>query len=130
MDELTRQARALGIADRVEARVGDMRRLDFAASSFDVIWCEGAIYNMGVEAALKDWRRLLVPGGYIALTEVCWTKPDPPADLRHSGRRNIPRFVTRRRCWRSSRNAGTDRRSLRPATLLRGTITTVLCNRR
>ena len=36
----------------------------FAASSFDVIWCEGAIYNMGVEAALKDWRRLLVRGGH------------------------------------------------------------------
>jgi hypothetical protein len=22
---------------------------------------------------------LLVPGGHIALTEVCWTKPDPPS---------------------------------------------------
>ena len=57
-----------------------MRQLDFAPGSFDVIWCEGAIAIMGVEAALRDWRRLLVPGGYMAVTEVCWTKPDPPPD--------------------------------------------------
>jgi SAM-dependent methyltransferase len=80
VDELNRQAQTLGIADRLEARVGDMRRLDFAPGSFDVIWCEGAIYNMGFEAALRDWRRLLVPGGHIAVTEVCWMKGDPPLD--------------------------------------------------
>src|SRR5437764_8257364 len=35
---------------------------------------------MGVEAALRDWRRLLVPGGHMAVTEVCWVKPDPPPE--------------------------------------------------
>lgn len=80
VQELNRQATALGIADRVAARVGDMRRLEFAPGSFDLIWCEGAIYVIGVEAGLRDWRRLLVPGGHVALTEVCWTKRDPPAD--------------------------------------------------
>jgi SAM-dependent methyltransferase len=80
VDELNLKARALGLADRVEAHVGDMRHLDFAAASFDMIWCEGAIYNMGVEAALTGWRRLLAPGGHIAVTEVCWTKRDPPAE--------------------------------------------------
>ena len=78
--ELTRQARALGIADRVDARVGDMRRLEFAPASFDLIWCEGAIYVMGFETGLREWRRLLVPGGHMAVTEACWTRPDPPPD--------------------------------------------------
>ena len=80
IEVLDREARRLGIANRIEARVGDMRRLDFDPGSFDVIWCEGAIAIMGVEAALRDWRRLLAPGGHLAMTEVCWTKPDPPAD--------------------------------------------------
>ena len=80
VDVLNREARKLGIADRLEARVADMRRLDFAAGSFDLIWCEGAIYNVGVEAGLRDWRRLLAPGGHIGLTEVCWRKPNPPAE--------------------------------------------------
>ena len=80
VDVLNREAQRLGIADRLDARVGDMRRLDFAPGSFDLVWCEGAIYVMGFEAGLREWRRLLVPGGHMAVTEVCWTKPDPPPD--------------------------------------------------
>jgi ubiquinone/menaquinone biosynthesis C-methylase UbiE len=80
VDVLKREAQRLGIVDRVDARVGDMQRLDFDDKSFDVIWCEGAIAMMGFEAGLRDWRRLLVPGGHMAVTEVCWTKPDPPPE--------------------------------------------------
>ena len=80
VDELKLEARRLGYADRVEARVADMRRLPFEVASFDLIWCEGAIYIAGVEAALRDWRRLLVRGGHVAFTEVCWTKADPPVE--------------------------------------------------
>ena len=70
IDALKHKAHELGIADRLEARVADMRRLDFADGAFDLIWCEGAIYIMGVEAALRDWRRLLRSNGHVALTEV------------------------------------------------------------
>ena len=80
IDVLNAEARRLGLADRLEARVADMRSLDFADGSFDLIWCEGAIYNVGVEAGLRDWRRLLRPNGHVALTEVCWRKPEPPAE--------------------------------------------------
>lgn len=80
IDELNRRAKTLGLADRLDARVGDMRCLDFADGSFDVIWCEGAIYVMGFETGLREWRRLLQPGAHVAVTEVCWMKRDPPAD--------------------------------------------------
>jgi SAM-dependent methyltransferase len=78
VDELNTHARALGIADRLEARVGDMRALDLTPASFDVIWSEGAIFVVGFETGLREWRRWLVPGGHIAVTEACWTRPDPP----------------------------------------------------
>ena len=80
IDALNREARRLGIADRLEARVADMRSLDFADGSFDLIWCEGAIYNVGFEAGLRDWQRVLRRNGHVALTEVCWRKPGPPAE--------------------------------------------------
>jgi SAM-dependent methyltransferase len=80
VDELNRAASALGIEDRLEARVADMRQLDFAPGSFDVIWCEGAIYNVGFEAGLREWRRLLAPGGHAAITEACWMKSDIPSE--------------------------------------------------
>jgi SAM-dependent methyltransferase len=79
--ELARRAKAFGLEGRIDARVGDMSRLDFADGSFELIWCEGAIYVVGFENGLREWRRLLVPGGHLALTEVCWTKPEPPAEL-------------------------------------------------
>ena len=58
VDFLNREVLRLGLAHRVVARVADMRRLDFADRSFEVIWSEGAIYNVGFEAGLRDWRRL------------------------------------------------------------------------
>ena len=80
VEELNRQARALGLADRLEARVGDMRQLDFPPGSFDLVWSEGAIYVMGFEEGLREWRPLLAPGGHVAVTEVCWMRPDPPPE--------------------------------------------------
>lgn len=78
--EVTRLAQACGLADRIDARVGDMRNLELPPGSFDVIWCEGAICAIGFESGLREWRRFLAPGGHIALTEVCWTKPEPPEE--------------------------------------------------
>jgi SAM-dependent methyltransferase len=78
--ELNRAMQALGVADRVEGRVGDMNALDFPPGSFDLIWCEGAIFVVGFEAGLRAWRDLLVPGGHMVVSEVCWTKPNPPAE--------------------------------------------------
>jgi SAM-dependent methyltransferase len=80
IEELKRHAHACGLADRIDACVGDMRNLELPPGSFDVIWCEGAIYAIGFETGLREWRRFLVPGGYLALTEVCWTKRDAPEE--------------------------------------------------
>jgi SAM-dependent methyltransferase len=82
VDEAKRRAAKAGVADRVKAEHGDMETLAFKPESFDLIWCEGAAYIMGVEAALKAWRPLLKPGGRLALTEAVWLKPDPPESLR------------------------------------------------
>jgi SAM-dependent methyltransferase len=90
VEELNRQAEALGIGHRVEARVADMHRLDFPPGSFDLVWSEGAIYVVGFEAGLRDWRRLLVPGGHIAVTEACWMKPDPPPECAAFWAREYP----------------------------------------
>lgn len=81
LDELERRAAAHGIADRIQTSHGDMRSLAFAPESFDLIWCEGAAYFLGLEGALRGWRRLLKPGGKIAFTEPVWLRADPPEDL-------------------------------------------------
>ena len=42
------------------------------ANPYDLIWCAGAVYFMGVEVALKAWRKSLLPQGAIAFSEACW----------------------------------------------------------
>jgi SAM-dependent methyltransferase len=80
VEEFNRQVHAIGWADRVEARVGDMHRLDCPDASFDLIWCEGSIYIVGFDAGLRAWHRLLSAGGHVALTDVCWRSPSPPPE--------------------------------------------------
>jgi len=50
-------------------------------TQFDLIWCEGSAYVMGVENALRQWRELLPPGGRIALSDLVWTSPNPNAKI-------------------------------------------------
>lgn len=47
---------------------------------------------MGFEAGLRDWRRLLVPGGHVAVTEVCWMKPDLPPNCAAFWAQEYPAF--------------------------------------
>lgn len=82
VDRVNRQAGEKGLADRVRAVRGDMTKLDFEPSRFDVIWSEGAVYNMGFENGLKSWRPLLKEGGYVAVTELSWFKPGAPEELK------------------------------------------------
>lgn len=43
-----------------------------------MLWSEGAIYIIGFEEGLKQWRPLLNSGGFVAVTELSWLKPDAP----------------------------------------------------
>jgi SAM-dependent methyltransferase len=84
LDDLRQRAIVAGVADRIDARPIDMRAIDVPAGSVDLLWCEGAIYFLGVEAALRTWRPLLAPGGCIAFSESVWLQPDPPPMARRN----------------------------------------------
>ncbi len=82
LDTLDAALEERAIGPRVQTRLGDMAQLDFPAESFDLVWSEGAAYQMGVEAALEAWKGMLKPGGAVALTEATWFRTDPPEVLR------------------------------------------------
>ena len=71
-----------GWATRLQVCQGDMQVLPFREASFDLIWSEGAIYVMGFDAGLTQWRSWVKPGGYLAISELSWFRPDPPAELK------------------------------------------------
>ena len=49
------------LGSRIDAQTGDMTQLTFADETFDAIWSEGAIYNIGFGKGLSEWRRFLKP---------------------------------------------------------------------
>ena len=79
--QLVANARAAGVAERVRPVLADMGALPFPPASFDLVWAEGSAYVLGFEMALDAWRSLLVPGGYVAVSDLIWLRPDPPAEV-------------------------------------------------
>jgi ubiquinone/menaquinone biosynthesis C-methylase UbiE len=82
IDALQRKSKALGLTQQITAQLGDMANLQFQPQIFEVIWSEGAIYNIGFKAGLTIWKPLLKKGGYVAVTEVAWLGSDVPDELR------------------------------------------------
>jgi SAM-dependent methyltransferase len=80
--ELAVKVKRLALDGRVFTSVGDMRHLAFQEGHFDLIWCEGAIYNMGFDAGLVAWRPYLREHAHVAVTEACWFTADPPRECR------------------------------------------------
>ena len=70
-----------GVSDRLVTLEQDMNEMAFPEASFDIIWSEGAIYNLGFEAGLEKVKEFVKPGGYVAVSEAVWLKPDPPPEV-------------------------------------------------
>lgn len=81
LEKLDDAAERAGLAGRIETLSASMDALPFEDRSFDAIWSEGAIYNIGFEAGAKAWRRFLKPGGILAVSELSWFTGTRPAEL-------------------------------------------------
>jgi SAM-dependent methyltransferase len=71
-----------GFAERIQPTVGDMANPGLSPASFDLVWSEGALYNIGIEKALRICHGLLRPGGYLAFTDAVWRKENPPPEVK------------------------------------------------
>lgn len=73
-ENTARNARIEGVADRVEIRDGDARKLDFPDESFDVVISSLALHNIREKAerdqAIREIIRVLKPGGKVAIYDI------------------------------------------------------------
>jgi SAM-dependent methyltransferase len=81
IDKLRHRAHKSGVAGQVSPLVSDMAQLPFAPEEFDVIWSEGAVYNIGFAAGVTAWREFLRPGGSLVVSEITWTSATRPAEV-------------------------------------------------
>jgi len=66
---------------RVKGITGLMDNLPFQKEELDLIWSEGAIYNIGFVRGLTEWRQFLKKEGYIAVSEASWFTEERPAEI-------------------------------------------------
>ena len=69
-------------------------RLPFGDEEYDVIWSEGAIYNIGFERGVKDWNRYLKAGGLLVVSEITWTTASHPSELQRHWEGEYPEIDT------------------------------------
>jgi ubiquinone/menaquinone biosynthesis C-methylase UbiE len=81
IDQLNFNTSKLNLQDRVKGIVCSMDNLPFQDEELDLIWSEGAIYNIGFERGLNEWRKFLKRGCYIAVSEVSWFTEKRPDEI-------------------------------------------------
>ena len=110
----------LNLQERVKGIVGSMDNLPFKDEELDLIWSEGAIYNIGYERGLRYWKNFLKPGGFIAVTDATWftyerpdaidkfwmdaypgidTVPNKVAQMQKAGYIPVAHFILPEECW-------------------------------
>ncbi len=120
IDLFNANAMKLNLQDRVTGVVGSMDNLKFQNEELDLIWSEGAIYNIGFERGLKEWKKYLKSGGFIAVTEISWftetrpeeidmfwkdayaetdTIPNKVAQMQRAGYIPVASFILPENCW-------------------------------
>lgn len=65
----------------VTTLAASMDQLPFEPEMFDVIWSEGAVYNMGFKNGICCWKNFLKKGGVLAVSELTWITDSRPKEL-------------------------------------------------
>ena len=104
--ELGRRAGREQLASRIQPVVGSMAHLPFDDETYDVIWSEGAVYNIGFQRGVSDWLRFLRPGGILAVSEITWLSDDRPGYIQRYWQSQYPEIATAARNMGILENTG------------------------
>jgi len=94
LDELTSRAQQGGLADKISTLACSMDDLPFADEELDIIWAEGAIYNIGFEKGVSEWRRFLKAGGLLVASEITWVTDSRPSEIQEHWDAEYPEIDT------------------------------------
>ena len=80
--EARQRCLAAGLEGRVVTAVADMAAPPVPTANQDLVWCEGAISNLGVTEALRRWRPLLSTDGCVGFSDAVWLEDSPDEEIR------------------------------------------------
>lgn len=80
----------------------------------DLLWCEGAAYNIGFSYALKTWHPALSSRGFAVVSELSWLRDTVSAEVRQFFRTNYPDMRSADENRSIAHDAGYCRQRARP----------------
>jgi len=100
LDEFNRKIKKAGPANQVRAVNCSMFDIDFPDESFDIVWSEGSIYAIGFEKGLREWKRLLKPGGFIVVHDEQGNVREKLEQISNYGYELLGYFLLSQDTWR------------------------------
>ena len=94
LDILMTNARKRLIHDKIRTLACSMENLPFKEKSLDVIWSEGAVYNIGFEKGIKYFKNFLKSGGILAISEITWLTKERPEEIQNYWDSEYPEIST------------------------------------
>jgi SAM-dependent methyltransferase len=94
LEKLNKNAKDLGLSDKISTLNIPMDNLPFEDEELDIIWSEGAIYNIGFDTGISQWKRYLKKGGYLAVSELSWITNERPKEIEEYWSNAYPQITT------------------------------------
>jgi SAM-dependent methyltransferase len=82
LSDLVRRAGDAQVGHLVRAYCMDMKAIPQTFQGIDLLWSEGAAYNIGFRNALAAWAPALTPDGLVVVSELSWLKERAPDAVR------------------------------------------------
>ena len=90
LDRLNQRVKEKDIAHLVRTHCMDMIEIPNVFPNVDLLWSEGAAYNIGFANALATWAKAIKPGGFAVVSELCWLRQEIPYMVREFFRVGYP----------------------------------------
>jgi ubiquinone/menaquinone biosynthesis C-methylase UbiE len=101
LDKLNRKIREAGFANRVQAMNCSILDMLFPDESFDIIWSEGAIFVVGFEMGIREWKRFLKPNGFMVIHDEKGNVEGKLEQISNCGYKLLGYFVLSQDTWRT-----------------------------
>jgi hypothetical protein len=90
LSSLETRAKEAGIGHLVQTHCMDMADIPRTFREIDLLWSEGAAYNIGFPQALKTWHSAVKSGGFVVVSELSWLRDEVPAEVRQFFKTGYP----------------------------------------
>ena len=78
LGDLTRRSKEVRIEHLIKTHCMDMKDIPGVLQHIDLLWSEGAAYNIGFPNALATWASAIKPKGFAVVSEMSWLRKQVP----------------------------------------------------